>query len=221
MHYSCTNRFPEGWQWFWRGGLHWRVRERVEGAEEPLPQTTGQVLPQTAIQPAGPWRVAMATADVRGYRHSAASSQRSLVSGNGSSCSCNIQQNLWQCGIWVQMDTQLFFFCRFLKFYFICFVYDVLVWKLFIFGTAKRIPQKYLYNISKTILYTFTKVLQYGIIIMLSFERVNLNKFFNHNHCNLQIYLSVIIFAVSLEDFLKVNVFESLVYRHESKIFLK
>lgn len=107
MHiiYSCTNRFPEGWQWFWRGGLHWRVRERVEGAEEPLPQTTGQVLPQTAIQPAGPWRVAMATADVRGYRHSAASSQRSLVSGNGSSCSCNIQQNLWQCGIWVQMDT--------------------------------------------------------------------------------------------------------------------
>lgn len=56
MHiiYSCTNRFPEGWQWFWRGGLHWRVRERVEGAEEPLPQTTGQVLPQTAIQPAGP-----------------------------------------------------------------------------------------------------------------------------------------------------------------------
>lgn len=105
MHYSCTNRFPEGWQWFWRGGLHWRVGERVEGAEEPLPQTTGQVLPQTAIQPAGPWRVAMATADVRGYRHSAASSQRSLVSGNGSSCSCNIQQNLWQCGVWVQMDT--------------------------------------------------------------------------------------------------------------------
>lgn len=66
-----------------------------------------------------------------------------------------------------------------------------------------------------------TKVLRYGIIIMLSFERVNLNKFFNHNHCNLQIYLSVIIFAVSLEDFLKVNVFESLVYRHESKIFLE
>lgn len=99
-----------------------------------------------------------------------------------------------------------FFFCRFLKFYFICsFVYDVLVWKLFIFGTAKQIPQKYLYNISKTILYTFTKVLQYGIIIMLSFERVNLNKSFNHNHCNLQIYLSVIIFAVSLEDFLQVN----------------
>lgn len=114
------------------------------------------------------------------------------------------------------------FFCRFFKFYFICsFVYDVLVWKLFIFGTAKRIPQKYLYNISKTILYTFTKVLQYGIIIMLSFERVNLNKSFNHNHCNLQIYLSVIIFAVSLEDFLKVNFFENLVYRHESKIFLK
>lgn len=105
MHYSCTNRFPEGWQWFWRGGLHWRVGERVEGAEEPLPQTTGQVLPQTAIQPAGPWRVAMATADVRGYRHSAASSKRSFVSGNGSSCSCNIQHNLRQCGIWVQMDT--------------------------------------------------------------------------------------------------------------------
>lgn len=33
-----------------------------------------------------------------------------------------------------------FFFCRFLKFYFICsFVYDVLVWKLFIFGIVKRI----------------------------------------------------------------------------------
>lgn len=115
MHYSCMNRFPEGWQWFWRGGLHWRVRERVEGAEEPLPQTTGQVLPQTAIQPAGPWRVAMATADVRGYRHSAASSQWSLVSGNGSSCSWNIQQNVWQCGIWVQMDTQLFFFLQVFK----------------------------------------------------------------------------------------------------------
>lgn len=33
-----------------------------------------------------------------------------------------------------------FFFGRFLKFYFICsFVYDVLVWKLFIFGIVKRI----------------------------------------------------------------------------------
>lgn len=32
------------------------------------------------------------------------------------------------------------FFCRFFKFYFICsFVYDVLVWKLFIFGIVKRI----------------------------------------------------------------------------------
>lgn len=103
-HCYYTNRFPEGWQWFWRGGVHWRVRERVEGAEEPFPQTAGQVLPQTAIQPAGPGRVAMATADVRRYRHSFASSQRSFVSGNGNSCKCTIQQNLWQCGICVQMD---------------------------------------------------------------------------------------------------------------------